>query len=324
MTDPRRIEIATVLDALGPTFAAHLDTFRRALEHESVRLLHGNLPTWRAAVASLPDVAARGIDAAAATPQVGLPEGVDDTVEAALRALMPWRKGPWQLGSTRIDTEWRSDFKFTRLEPHLDEMDGQRVLDVGGGNGYFTIRLAALGAHSVINVDPTLLFYFQFLAVQRYLGVAHAGMLPIPFEALAPADPFDTVLSMGVLYHRRAPSQHLEDLRAQLRPGGRLVLETLVTDDASDGVLIPADRYARMRNVWYLPSLPLLTHWLERAGFDGIQVVDVTATTVDEQRATDWMRFESLSDALDPVDSNRTIEGHPGPLRAIVLATRDH
>ncbi|MEL6950849.1 MAG: tRNA 5-methoxyuridine(34)/uridine 5-oxyacetic acid(34) synthase CmoB [Pseudomonadota bacterium] len=322
MADPRRLAVATVLEVLGPAFAAHEDTFQRALEHESVRLLHGDLPAWRAAVAALPDVAPHGVDAAAAAPQVSLPDGSEAAVETALRALMPWRKGPWRLGSTTIDTEWRSDLKFARLEPHLDEMDGQRVLDVGGGNGYFAIRLAALGAQSVLNVDPTLLFYFQFLAVQRYLGVANAGMLPIPFEALAPADPFDTVLSMGVLYHRRAPSQHLEDLRAQLRPGGRLVLETLVVDEASATVLIPADRYARMRNVWYLPSHPLLTHWLGRAGFGDIRLVDVTPTTVDEQRATDWMQFESLSDALDSVESDRTVEGHPGPLRAMVLATR--
>ena len=287
-----------------------------------MRLLHGDLPAWREAVSSLPDVAVLEVDAAAAAPTASLSEHSADAIEDALRALLPWRKGPWRLGDVTIDTEWRSDLKFARLEPHLADVQGQRVLDVGGGNGYFAIRLAALGAQSVLNVDPTLLFYFQFLAVQRYLGVANAGMLPIPFEALAPAEPFDTVLSMGVLYHRRAPSQHLEDLQAQLRPGGRLVLETLAIDDAPSRVLIPADRYARMRNVWYLPSLPLLEDWLARAGFDDIRVVDVTPTTVDEQRSTDWMRFESLADALDPSDPGRTVEGHPGPLRAMVLATR--
>lgn len=322
MTDPRRLSIAAVLDALGPTFAPHRDSYRCALEHDTVRLLHGDLPAWREAVSSLPDVAVLDVDAAAAAPTASLSEHSADAIEDALRALLPWRKGPWRLGDVTIDTEWRSDLKFARLEPHLADVQGQRVLDVGGGNGYFAIRLAALGAQSVLNVDPTLLFYFQFLAVQRYLGVANAGMLPIPFEALAPAEPFGTVLSMGVLYHRRAPSQHLEDLQAQLRPGGRLVLETLVIDDASSRVLIPADRYARMRNVWYLPSLPLLEDWLARAGFDDIRVVDVTPTTVDEQRSTDWMRFESLADALDPSDPGRTVEGHPGPLRAMVLATR--
>lgn len=323
MTDPRRLTVGAVLDALGPAFAANRETYQRALEHDSVRLLHGDLPTWRQAIASLPDVEARDPDAAAATPRVCLPAASAETVEAALRALMPWRKGPWRIGHTLIDTEWRSDYKFARLEPHLADLEGQRVLDVGGGNGYFTIRLAALGARSVLNVDPTLLFYFQFLAVQRYLGVASAGMLPIPFEALAPADPFDTVLSMGVLYHRRAPSGHLEDLRAQLRRGGQLVLETLVIDADSTRVLVPADRYARMRNVWYLPSLPLLEAWLTRAGFRDIRIVDVTATTVDEQRSTDWMRFESLAAALDPADPDRTVEGHPRPLRAMLLATRD-
>ena len=84
---------------------------------------------------------------------------------------------------------------------------------------------------------------------------------------------------------------------------------------------MPEGRYAKMRNVWFIPDTPTLITWLKRSGFDEIKVVDITPTTTEEQRQTDWMEFESLADFLDPHDPNKTIEGHPAPLRAILTAT---
>ncbi|MEW8068099.1 MAG: DUF1698 domain-containing protein, partial [Candidatus Thiodiazotropha endolucinida] len=43
-------------------------------------------------------------------------------------------------------------------------------------------------------------------------------------------------------------------------------------------------------------------------------------TTIEEQRATEWMRFESLADYLDPADRSLTIEGYPAPRRAVFVA----
>ena len=124
---------------------------------------------------------------------------------------------------------------------------------------------------------------------------------------------------MGVLYHRRAPLTHLRDLRAQLGPqGGELILETLIVDGESP--LVPEGRYARMRNVWSLPDRETLCAWIRDAGFEHPRVVDVTPTTIEEQRTTPWMTFHSLREALDPQDSTRTIEGYPAPLRATVVA----
>jgi tRNA (mo5U34)-methyltransferase len=77
-----------------------------------------------------------------------------------------------------------------------------------------------------------------------------------------------------------------------------------------------------MRNVWFLPSVTALGVWLERAGFRGVRCVDVTATTAAEQRSTEWMPFDSLDQALDPADPGHTVEGHPAPLRAVLLAER--
>ena len=87
--------------------------------------------------------------------------------------------------------------------------------------------------------------YGQFAALSRYLYAPQVFMLP-----LASADldgrlaVFDTVFSMGVLYHHRDAQAHLAELRQVLRVGGELLLETLVIADGGDDVLVPATRYA--------------------------------------------------------------------------------
>lgn len=67
---------------------------------------------------------------------------------------------------------------------------------------------------------------------------------------------------MGVLYHRRSPLEHLWQLKDQLVQDGELVLETLVVEGDENTVLVPGDRYAQMRNVYFIPSaLALKTGW---------------------------------------------------------------
>ena len=125
---------------------------------------------------------------------------------------------------------------------------------------------------------------------------------------------------MGVLYHRRSPIDHLLELRDCLQPGGELVLETLVIDGNLGEVLLPEGRYANMRNVWFLPSCATLSGWLKRCGFKNIRVLDVTPTSVEEQRSTEWMQFHSLKDFLDEENPLLTCEGLPAPKRAIFIA----
>ena len=127
---------------------------------------------------------------------------------------------------------------------------------------------------------------------------------------------------MGVLYHRRSPIDHLLALRDTLRPGGELVLETLVVEGDEHTVLVPGERYAQMPNVYFLPSSLALAQWLTRAGFTNVRIVDEAITTQDEQRRTDWMTYQSLADFLDPNDPSRTIEGYPAPRRAVLVAER--
>jgi len=133
---------------------------------------------------------------------------------------------------------------------------------------------------------------------------------------------FDTVFSMGVLYHRRSPLDHLLELKEALRPGGQLVLETLVIEGADNQVLMPEDRYAAMRNVYFLPSVAMLCLWLRRCGFQNPRVVDENITSIEEQKCTPWMQYQSLEDFLDPNDHTKTREGYPSPRRAVILAEK--
>lgn len=316
-------------DAAVAALAAHgVEAWAERLPQQWRRALvdrrHGDLDRWLAAIAAMPVASADAVrlDAAAVTARGELDAADHEQLRAQLMTLKPWRKGPYDVFGVAIDTEWRSDWKWDRLAPHLSSLAGRRVLDVGCGNGYHCWRMAGAGASLVVGIDPTQLFLAQFLAIRRLLGGARpVHFLPLGIEQVpAGLRAFDTVFSMGVLYHRRSPFDHLMALRDALRPGGELVLETLVIDGGPGQVLVPAGRYAKMRNVWFLPSVPELLAWLTRVGFQQPRAVDVSVTTVDEQRATPWMDFESLADYLDPSDPQKTCEGHPAPRRAIIIA----
>lgn len=288
---------------------------------------HGRLPHWRTLLSKLPTITPSQINL-----QDGVTIGQPDNLSAAeraalesqLRQLHPWRKGPFGLFGLHIDTEWRSDWKWDRLKGGIGDLNGRLVLDVGCGNGYHGWRMAGAGAKLVIGLDPFLLYVAQYQAIRHFVGEAvPAYVLPLGIEALPDGlAAFDTVFSMGVLYHRRSPLDHLLTLREALRPGGELVLETLIIEDSVSQVLVPEGRYAQMRNVWFIPSVPTLLGWLRKCGFVEEKVLDVTPTTIEEQRSTDWMTFKSLPDFLDKADASRTVEGYPAPVRAVVVAKR--
>ena len=288
---------------------------------------YGDLPRWQAAVNALPAVRPFTIDLNAACIQIGEASEVDAATQQhiadCLRHLHPWRKGPYEVYGIHIDTEWRSDWKWDRLKDHIQPLAGRQVLDVGCGNGYHCWRMYAAGAAQVIGIDPTPLFVMQFQALKHFIGPTPVYVLPLGIDDVpTQLTAFDTVFSMGVLYHRRSPLDHLLQLRDCLKPGGELVLETLVIEGDENAVLMPEDRYARMGNVWFIPSVAMLGKWLRRCKYEDIKLVDVTATSLEEQRSTDWMTFQSLKDFLDPADPAKSIEGYPAPRRAIFTASK--
>jgi tRNA (mo5U34)-methyltransferase len=284
------------------------------------RLGHGDLNQWAQALSAIPEIDTNNRTLGRRVGLTAIPHALERPLEKALLGLAPWRKGPFQFGPIYVNAEWQSDLKWDRLHKHV-ALGNHRVLDVGSGCGYHLWRMLEAGASEVLGIDPSILFHCQFSAVKYLLGNPKAASLPVTLEEFdgGPID-FDTVFSMGVLYHRKDPIIHLEQLKRWIKPGGQLILETLVVDGDEHTCLVPPDRYARMNNVWFLPSVLALQHWLDRIGFASIECVDVSVITPEEQRTTKWMRFESLEHALDPNHQGRTIEGLQRPTRATLRA----
>ncbi len=306
-----------------------LQTWLPALQAQTETTLdpdrHGDLKKWLQILQALPVVQASSVDFNSAAVTIGASDDCNAAtkieIEQLLRQLQPWRKGPFNIHGIEINTEWRSDLKWNRLAKHIQPLAGRTVLDVGCGSGYHCWRIAGAGAKLSIGIDPTLLSVVQFHAIKHFSGPEPVHVLPLSLEDLPDnLNAFDTVFSMGVLHHRRSPFDHLFKLRSCLRPGGELILDALVIEGDAGQTLVPEGRYARMRNVWFMPSIATLQSWLKRTGYRNIHCIDVSKTTTAEQRRTDWMTFESLSDFLDPDNPDLTVEGLPAPRRAIFWA----
>lgn len=289
-------------------------------------LRHGDLPRWRSLLEGLPVASPSRVelqDSVTIGQTADMDVGDQERLTAGLEALLPWRKGPFHLFGVHIDAEWQCQIKWGRLAPHISPLAGRRVLDVGCGNGYYALRMAGAGAALTLGLEPHLPYVMQYWALKSYLNEVSCWVLPASLEQLPPAlSAFDTVFSMGVLYHTRSPIEHLVALRGALRPGGELVLETLVVDGPAGYSLTPAQRYARMPNVWFVPSVQTTLDWLARSGFCDAHIIDVSITTTQEQRSTPWMPFASLVDGLDASDPSLTTEGLPAPRRMLVIAQR--
>ncbi len=310
--------------AVGP-LAKWLEVLPAQISEWQRENLHGHFRDWYKSLEYLPLLEPQKLDLlhSVTADRDDISDRHRQGIEKLLRNHMPWRKGPYFLYGTHINTEWRSDWKWERVLPHISPLAGRTVLDVGCGSGYHMWRMIGAGAHLVVGIDPMQLFLLQFEAVRKLLNDdRRAHMLPLGIEQLPVLQAFDTVFSMGVLYHRRSPLDHLLQLKNQLVSGGELVLETLVIEGDVNQVLVPGERYAQMRNVFFIPSAEALKSWLEKSGFVDVRIVDFALTTTEEQRRTDWMTSESLSEFLDPDDPSKTVEGYPAPLRAVLVATK--
>jgi tRNA (mo5U34)-methyltransferase len=286
---------------------------------------NGNIPKWSRAIDTI-DALPKG-KISLKKPYISINKDCIDSelLMDALYKLVPWRKGPFMINDVVLKSEWDGDMKWQRISKHIKPLKNKRVLDVGAGNGYFTLRMAMEGAKRALGIDPFLLFNYQFRAIKSMIeSPLNALLLPMKLEEIPKKPIFDTVFSMGVLYHQRDHMAHLSQLYEMMATDAELVLETLVVEGPEDYILVPKDRYAQMRNVYSIPSIKTLKSWLNDANFNNVKVVDVSKTTTAEQRKTPWIgeNGTSLEDFLNPLDDSLTIEGYPAPTRAIVVCQR--
>lgn len=252
------------------------------------------------------------------------PTHLSEAIIAELAPLiLPWRVGPFSLGSYEIDSEWRSNLKWSRIKPLLPPLAGSRIADVGCSSGYFLFQLARHNPALAVGFDPVDRCWLQVALLQSLLQVPHVSFLPTGLASMIHFPQFfDLILCMGVIYHQRDPFRAVRTLYDALRPGGTLVLESLVIDTPGPHFLVPPDRYAKMRNAWLVPTADALASLLSRAGFRDITVHRFGPLSTDEQRRTTLAPYESLAEFLDPNDSSKTIEGFPAPHTAAVLGKK--
>ena len=299
-----------------------LRTFQDALPKDFLAR-HGDLPRWLTLLSRLPPPVSLPLSVQQGAVCLGdkshLPKDFSsEQLKATLLRFHPFRKGPFNLMGLFLDTEWRSDRKWARLSAFLpDLVRDKQVLDVGSSNGYYLFRALFEGARLCVGVERSLLYSLQFELFARYSRERPIRVYPLPIELVPPFSAFDTLFSMGVIYHVKEPLSHLKTLRGFVRLGGRLVLETLIHEGESLFPKRDGRRYAKMNNVHTIPSIKTVEAWFLEAGFRAESPVDITPTTEAEQRATDWMHFESLKDFLNPKDPRFTLEGYPAPVRAL-------
>lgn len=238
------------------------------------------------------------------------------------KALMPWRKGPFEIGSTYIDTEWQSDIKYNLLRPYFN-LRGKRVADIGCNNGYYMFRMLEDKPAKLVGFDPSPLYKSQFDFINHFvksdivyelLGVEH-----IEFYE----EKFDTIFCLGVLYHRSDPVAMLKQLYKGLEKQGEVILDTFYIDGDEEMALCPASSYSKIPNIYFVPTIPALKNWCLRAGFSSFEVLETSITETNEQRKTEWIEGESLENFLDAEDNTKTVEGYPAPQRVYVRLIKD-
>ena len=308
-----------------------IENLNKAVAGKIINNAHGHLKKWIEIIKKLPAIESTHVvcneDCVQLVSTKQIKAGYIAQIEAILRTFSPWRQGPFKFFDIHVDTEWQSFYKWQRFKSAKISLQGKHILDVGCGSSYFMWRMLGEGAKEVIGIDPSQLGLMQFNSVKRYTRNYRAFMLPFRLEEL-PLKPksFDFVFSMGVLYHRKAPIMHLKIIHNFLNKHGGLILETLVLSEnkyIKENSLVPNNnRYAGMPNVWEVPSIEKIKKWLKEAGFIDITLINLSNTTIHEQRKTDWIDSYSLSDFLDPFDSSLTIEGYPAPKRAMIYARK--
>ncbi|MDX9901241.1 MAG: tRNA 5-methoxyuridine(34)/uridine 5-oxyacetic acid(34) synthase CmoB [Aliarcobacter sp.] len=237
------------------------------------------------------------------------------------KSLIPWRKGPFKIFDLEIDSEWQSNIKYNLIRPFFDLKD-KVVADIGCNNGYYMFRMLEDKPKRLVGFDPSPLTLHQFEFINHFvksdivyemLGVEHLEFYN---------HKFDFIFMLGVLYHRADPVGTLKSLARGLNSKGEILIDTFMIDGDEELCLTPNKRYSKIPNIYFIPTIPALKNWLERAGFEHIEVLATTVTTSEEQRKTIWSFDQSLEDFLDENDKTKTVEGYPAPKRVYVKARK--
>ena len=287
---------------------------------------HGNLEQWKNILTKLPDIRTNYLDFSKECIQIGNPKEINlsqlKILEKGLLNLRPWRKGPFNIFGLEVDSEWRSEKKWQRIEDYLPKIKGMRIGDIGCSNGYYSYKLLKLEPELIVGMDKTSLFIIQFLATKFYAKqIQELIILPCSSEEFNPEFiDFDLLLSMGILYHAKNPSNHLASLQRLVKKNGYIILETIISNLKQNINIEKNQTYAGMSNIGTIFTKDNIIKLLNVSGFKNVQVINDSFTDRSEQRTTRWMQGKSLSDFI--LSNGDTIEGYPPVCRTIFIAQK--
>jgi len=323
-------------EAIGYISPDYLDRFPGQLNREEIlalrqerkaKLFTPQARQYREAVQSIRDIKSNWFNLADAVVKIGKANELTPEQQSrfyqALQNFCPWKKGPFELFGIGIDAEWRSDWKWERILPHIQSLKNRKIADIGCHNGYFMWRMAAEEPDCVIGFEPVPKHFWNFQLMQNIvqqeklnfelLGVEHIDLYP---------NFFDTIFCLGILYHHPDPIGLLGKMRQALAPKGEIVIDCQGIPGELPIALTPRKRYAKARGIWFLPTQTCLENWIARAGFSQIECFFASPLSTEEQRSTPWAKVDSLKEFLNPEDSSLTVEGYPAPWRYYLIARK--
>ena len=182
----------------------------------------------------------------------------------------------------------------------LAPQPGERILDLGCGDGYLTAKLKTLGCE-VIGVDASAA---QVEAARR-LGVKAEVVDALD---LSYAEEFDAVFSNATLHWVKDPDRAIGNVFRALKPGGRFVAELGGAGGLARIRSALADALARRGldfaalDPWYFPTAEEYGVKLEQAGFTVETIALFSRPTPLPGEMTAWLETfaRSFSAAIDP------------------------
>jgi trans-aconitate methyltransferase len=211
-------------------------------------------------------------------------------------------------------------FVPTLGQPVLDLLDpkpGERVLDLGCGDGVLSEKIAGRGA-SVVGVDASL----QMVAAAKRRGInAH---LMDGYELTFDGE-FDGVFSNAALHWMsKVPDAVIAGVRRALKPGGRFAGEmgghgnvAAITVALIAVLQLRGVANARSASPWYFPTVEDYRLRLERQGFEVEHIELIPRPTLLPTDMTGWLKTFGVPFIrhLPPAEHSPALEEAVGLLR---------
>ena len=127
---------------------------------------------------------------------------------------------PHYLKSRRVDIR----FRVEAVKKFASSMVWQRLLDIGCGDGSISLQLITPASHlTLLDLSAGMASF-----AKKNVPDGLAGNVEIRnenFMLASFAEPFDLIITVGVMAHVDSPDAFLAKIKGLLRPGGSLILE---------------------------------------------------------------------------------------------------